>query len=165
VILLAGQEEIFAEFAALEGEKSGESLFRKQRNRWTRNQMRVARILADPLAAAVTNREIAEEVGLSESYLYKLFNDDDFMTYVEWLRTDDKQAKLMISRVWKELFKEMWRYPAKVKLAMGALGIYEEKQAQQTVFNSYENLTDEEVQERLEKFLAFKNERMASDDR
>lgn len=141
----AAQKEIFQEF---EGQDSSHSFFNKQRNRWSRNQMRVIEIMSDPLSAFLTNRQIAQHCHLSERYIYKLLKDERFIDEVDKRRKEDKTVKLLIAKVWKALFHNIEDSPQKISIAMKALG--ELREGPLVSINQYRDMPPEEVDRRLQ---------------
>jgi len=138
-------------FEGVESQKKS-GYFQKQRGRWTRNQIRVIEILADPLNALLTNQAIAEAVGLSERHIYRLQSDSNFLAEVEKRRKSDETIIRLRARVWKALFHQIEKSPAKIRTALEALGDLKPI-AVQNLLQVYEKLDDKEVDERLEKVM------------
>ena len=114
--------------------------------------MRIIEIMADPLSALLTNKQIAEHCNLSERYIYKLLKNKYFVDEIDKRRKSDKSVKKLIARVWKALFYKIEESPAKIRTAMEALG--EIKTGPLVSFvNKYENMKPGEVDERLEECL------------
>lgn len=157
------QSEIFTDFESSESERR-ESFFSKQRGRWTRNQRRVIDILADPLNDIMTNTQIAEACGLAKSYITKLQSDDLFMQEVDKRRKSDRTIMRLRARVWKALFHNMEKSPAKIRTALEALGDLKPMQIQ-NVLQVYERLEADEVDSRLEKIYQARQREYETIDR
>lgn len=141
------QSDIFESF---EGQNSSVSapFFKKQRGRWTRKQARIIDIMADPLNSLLTNREIAQEVGIAERYIYKLQKDSYFLAEVEKRRKSDDTIIKLRARVWKALFHQLEKSPAKIRTALEVLGDLK-SMAISNVLQVYEKMDSREVDERL----------------
>lgn len=157
------QGEIFDIKEVQESSEDG-WVFKKQRGKWTRKQMRVIEILADPLNSIMTNAQIADVCNLSERYIYKLQNDSYFLNEVEKRRKSDKTIIRLRARVWKALLYNIEKSPSKIRTALEALGDLKPMQIQ-NVLQVYERLEANEVDSRLEKIYQARQREYETIDR
>lgn len=139
-------------FENISGENSRDGVYKKQFRKWSRRQVRILDILADPLNSLLTNRDIAAACDIAESYIYKLLKNPMFLAEVEKRRKSDETIILLRARVWKALFYQIEKSPAKIRTALEALGDLKPI-AVQNLLQIYEKLDDKEVDERLEKVM------------
>lgn len=139
-------------FENLSGAKSRDELYKKQPRKWSRRQGRILDILADPLNSLLTNRDIAAACDIAESYIYKLQKNPLFLAEVEKRRKSDETIIRLRARVWKALFHQIEKSPAKIRTALEALGDLKPV-AISNILQVYEKLDDKEVDERLEKVM------------
>ena len=143
------QTEIFEE---IKNDNSlQKSFFGKQRGRWTRKQMRVIEIMADPLNSILSDEQIGVATNLTRQYINRLQKDEHFLSEIEKRRKSDETIIRLRARVWKALFHQIEKSPAKIRTALEALGDLKPIIAGQNIFQFYEKMEPEEVDSRLER--------------
>ena len=102
------QEKLFDD---IETVISSKAHFRKIRGKWSLNQRLIIEILADPMNNVLTVKEISRKTKLSDSYIYRLKRNEEFMNEVQKRMKSSDILVDMRARAWKQLLRDAAKRP------------------------------------------------------